>query len=123
MEVGNIITIYDTVQPENIQELEQIVALMDGENTIDKYVAADLKFHNYMITFTKNPMIEQINNMLSAMRRDLLYQLFSRKEIVEDARRAHRQILNALKDRDLDACIVSVKDHLDTTVRRLLDIY
>jgi len=123
IEVGNIVTIYDKLQPANIRDLETLVSVLDGDNSIDKYVAADLEFHNYMITFGKNPMMEQINNMLMAMRRDLLYQLFAHKEIVEDARSAHQQILDALKNRDLDACIRSVKDHLDATVRRLSDVY
>ena len=67
------------------------------------------------LSYTQNPMIGQINNMIETMRKDLLYRLFCHSAIVEDAYEAHTEILNALRNKDFDRCIRAVVDHIDTT--------
>ena len=124
IEVGNIVDIHDKLQPEDIAELERLVNILNQEGLPEAdYIEADKAFHGYMISFRKNPMIIQINNMLTMMRKDLLARLFAHEEIVQDARVAHRKILDALKAQDLDECINAVGAHLDTTVKRVSQVY
>ena len=123
LETGNIITIYDRLEEKEFEILEPLVEILDQRHPVDVYVEADRKFHTTLISYTQNPMIIQINNMISAMREDLLYNLFSHKEIVADARDAHRKIFEALKKRDLIACIDAVTMHIDTTKNRINRIY
>ena len=124
IEVGNIVDIHDKLGPKDIAELERLVNVFDVAGQPEaEYVEADKGFHSYMISFSKNPMIIQINNMLTAMRSDLLERLFAHEEIIQDARVAHHKILDALKAQDMDACIEAVGAHLDTTVRRVSQVY
>ena len=60
-------------------------------------------------------MLRQINIMIEAMRKDLLYRLFCHREILEDAYTAHTEILAALKAQDFNGCITAVVGHIDTT--------
>lgn len=124
LEVGNIVEIHDKLQPEDIEKLEKFAAVFDNEDRpTSEYIEADKDFHSYMISFSKNPMTIQINNMLTSLRSDLLERLFAHKEIVQDARFAHHKIVEALKSKDMNACIAAVGDHLDTTVNRLPQVY
>lgn len=123
LEIGNIITIYDKVTPKDIVTLEGFVRVFDEAHPESDYVEADKQFHSYLLGLTHNPMIIQINNMIMKMREDLLWKIFVHPEIVNDARVAHREILNALKSRNREASIEAVAHHLDTTVRRVPIVY
>lgn len=124
IEVGNIATIYNRLQPSDLEELERLASVLDRPGLPEEdYIAADKEFHQYLIGFTNNPMTIQINNMLSDLRTDLLQRLFAHSEIIEDARVAHHRIVDALRAQDLNACIEAVSKHLNTTVARLPMIY
>lgn len=115
LEVGNIVSIYDKITESELDTLEKQVEILGKKLPIDAYVDADRDFHQMLIAYTQNPMLIQINNMISAMRSNLLYQMFCRPEIVADAYVAHGKIVRALRERDMLACIQAVNDHLDTT--------
>lgn len=123
IEVGNIITIYNKLTSEDLSHLQKQVDVLGGENLLSSYVAADKEFHSYLICFSKNPMIMQISDMLADMRTDLLERLFTHKSIVKDAYEAHTNILNALRKKDMNACVKSVTDHLDITTSRVTFIH
>ena len=123
IEIGNIAAIYDKLTDEDLEELRKLVQVLGQKRPADEYVTADKEFHSKMIAFTKNPMLIQINNMITSMRIELLYKLFCHQEIVEDAYKAHSRILTALEARDLNACVREVADHIDTTVRHVENIY
>ena len=124
LEIGNIVEIYDKLQPEDLEKLEKLAAVFDVENLpVSEYIEADQDFHAYMISFSKNPMTIQINNMITSLRRDLLERLFAHEEIIQDARFAHHKIVEALKAKNMNACISAVGDHLDTTLDRLPQVY
>lgn len=116
LETGNIISIYDKLTPRELDELERLVVILNQKRPINEYVEADQSFHHMMLSYSKNPMIMQINNMINAMRRDLLYKLFADPAIVKDAYQAHTAILSALREQDMEACIQAVISHIDTTV-------
>lgn len=115
LEVGNIVSIYDQIADHDLDELEPLVEVLHSKRSIDEYVEADKAFHRKLISYTGNPMIIQINNMIADMRTDSLYRLFCYPEIVTDAYTAHARILRALRKRDLNECIVAVSSHIETT--------
>lgn len=85
VEVGTISIIYDKVDEETLDKLQVLVDVMRKKHSIDRYVAADVEFHHRLVTYLGNPMLEQLNNMLIHMRRDLLNRLFCYHELIEDA--------------------------------------
>ncbi|MCI8678127.1 MAG: FadR family transcriptional regulator [Lawsonibacter sp.] len=115
IEVGNIISIYNQLDPVTIKTLEKTVAALKEDRSVDDYVAADMEFHSILLSYTGNPMLRQINIMIEAMRKDLLYRLFCHREILEDAYTAHTEILAALKAQDFNGCVAAVVGHIDTT--------
>ena len=115
IEVGNIVSVYDKLTNEDLEELEKLAEILHKKCPIDEYVEADKNFHQALISYTQNPMLIQINNMIAELRSNLLYQIFCYPKIVEDAYNAHRKIVQAIRSRDLLACIRAVNDHLDTT--------
>lgn len=122
LEVGNIVSIYDKITDKDLDELEPLVNVLNRKGAIDEYVEADKAFHRALISYTKNPMIIQINNMIADIRTDSLYRLFCYPAIVEDAYTAHKRILNALRMRDLKECIAAVSTHIGTTQAHVVHI-
>lgn len=123
METGNIITLFDELTADDIEYLESLVKESDKELSVEEYAQIDKEFHCFLISYTQNPMLIQVNNMIEAMRADLLYKLFMNKDIVEDARVAHQKILEALKTKDIDRCIKAVTDHITITKNHIEKIY
>ena len=123
LETGNIVAIYDKLTKEDFERLEASVQQYYEELSVEDYVRVDKEFHNILLSYTRNPMLIQVNNMVEAMRGDLLYKLFLNKAIVEDARSGHQRILDALKAKDLDACIKAVAAHIEITKDHVDTIY
>lgn len=123
IEIGNIVTVYDKIPNELISILERKVEILSEPHHVEDYVAADKEFHNLLISYNKNPMIIQINNMIAYLREDLLFKLFCNNDIVCDAHMAHAKILKAIKARDLNMCIEAVRAHIDTTAEHMNIIY
>jgi len=115
VEVGNIIHICESITDEEIAKLESLADILGQEATIEDYAEADRAFHHTLISYTQNPMLIQINNMIANMRSILLYRIFCYPEIVQDAYTAHHGIISALKNRDLNKCIDAVSSHIDKT--------
>lgn len=116
LEVGNIACIYDKIPDNELDELQKLVEILGKKASIDTYVEADQDFHHWLISYTQNPMLIQINKMLSVMRTDLLYRMFCYPELVKDAYIVHGKIVRALRNRDRFACIQIVDEHLSTTI-------
>lgn len=115
LEVGNIIFVCGKLKEKDFEELERLVAVLNQECSVEEYVAADKAFHSYLINFSGNPMITQVNNMITAMRGELLNSLFMHQKVIDEARDAHGKILTALKEQDVEKCIQMVVHHIDTT--------
>ena len=83
LEVGNIVSIYDKITCSELDALEKLVDILGRKCPIDAYVEADQDFHQALISYTQNPMLIQINNMIADMRSNLLYRMFCHHEIVQ----------------------------------------
>ena len=115
VETGNVTMIYDQVDDATLDKLQGFADVMKESHSIDEYVAADIAFHNTMLSYLENPMLVQLNGMLVHMLTDLLSRIFCYPEVVADAYKEHTQIVEALRSRDLEACVKAVKFHLDQT--------
>lgn len=123
IEVGNIFTIYDKLTEQDFNILQETIEVFKKRCAIDCYVEADKTFHSLLIEHSGNPMLIQINRMITQMRTDLLFNMFQYQEVIDDAREAHNSILSALRAKDLNACICATVDHLDTTVPHAHYVY
>lgn len=125
IEVGNIISICGKLSEKQLAEVEVLVKVFEDKqkHTIDEYVQADADFHAKLISFSNNKMLIYINDMISDFREELLNRIFEYDNILNDARIAHRNILEALKKGDKAECIEAVTKHIDVTVDHINKVY
>ena len=98
-------------------------SLFHRNHTLEEYCEMDKEFHNALMSYTKNPMVTQIDHMITQIRGELLNVLFTHEEIIEDARTAHREIIRALRAHDRDRCYQAVSEHLIVTVEHIEKLY
>ena len=122
VEIGAVITAYDKLSQEDFEALQGYVDQLDAERGVDACAAADRNFHKYLMNTTGNQLLIPIEELLNQMRSSILYQSFSDKKFVDDAHRAHQNILEALKTGNRDACIEAMLVHLDGTRDRAIAV-
>ena len=115
IETGNIVTIYNRLDPKDLDELQVLTDQLRFENGLDACVEADREFHKRLLSCTGNPLMIQIDKMIFRMRSQLLYKIMCYKEVVEDAHSLHQQIVDALRAQDKTRCLELVTKHLDIT--------
>ena len=125
IEVGNIFYICGKLSKKELDELETYVKVFEDkpQRGIDDLVNADRDFHAKLISYGDNPMLVQINNMITDFRLDLLRRFFTHQYIVDDARKAHRRILEALKKGNAEECLAAVSSHIEITVKHVDTVY
>lgn len=116
LEVGNIIQICDIITEEEINQVERINQELIKENDYEENIRQDIEFHALLISFAKNPLLTQINDMIGTMRREVLKKLFQRKGAAFGAAEAHKKIIEALRKHDRNECIKAVEEHLGRTI-------
>lgn len=125
IEVGNIVSICGKLKKEQFDELEEYLKVFEDKkpHRVDEYILADIQFHSKLISYSKNKMLIYVNDMISGFRSELLSKIFEYSDVVEDARRAHRHIFEALRKNDLKECISAVINHIDTTLHHVDEEY
>lgn len=116
VEVGNLLDIYDKISPEEIKTLEGYIKTLTEKHRIEEYVEADYGFHDTLISISHNPMLNQINKMLSRMRRDLLLELFTQESVLQESIDEHSKILEGLKAKNPQMCMEAMYEHIATTM-------
>lgn len=110
--------------PEDLDQLERLVARMDRETDDSAWVELDTLFHITLARASRNPVfgkvIEEIREALSRQSA-FLNELGDRRQrsVVE-----HRAILDAIADADHDAAVAAMTthlDHVDAALRHLVD--
>ena len=117
VEVGNIMNIYNKLTEEQIQELEQANEKLFEERSIEWSIQQDVKFHGLLISYSENPLLIQINEMIARMRAELLRKLFQRPGAAAGAAEAHMKIIQGLRRHDLAMCVQAISDHLEVTAK------
>ena len=112
LEVGNILQICDTITEDEIRQLEEVNRELMAESDYEENIQQDIEFHALLVSFAKNPLLIQINDMIGAMRRETLKKLFQRKGAASGAAEAHMKIIEALRMHDRSKCIEAVEEHL-----------
>ena len=116
LEVGNILQICDTITEDEIRQLEEVNRELMAESDYEENIQQDIEFHALLVSFAKNPLLIQINDMIGAMRRETLKKLFQRKGAASGAAEAHVKIIEALRMHDRSKCIEAVEEHLGRTI-------
>ncbi len=119
MEVGAIEMAVERATQSDIDKLEVIVRRMEEEESDEKQFALDdLEFHMTISQATRNPLIIKVNNIikdiLNVSMKDIVHNLGRR-----DGRYYHRKILEALKRRDKEEAINTMREHVVLTIERI----
>jgi len=122
IETGNIITIYNKLTPADFKRLQELIDGLQYSNGVNACIEADRGFHQYLLTYTGNSLMTQIDKLIYKMRSELLLMIMSHEEAVVDARAAHQKILEALIAQNEARCIECVGEHLDTTANHIHNI-
>lgn len=113
LEVGNIVDLQGKMRLKDIEELERLNSVFFERGLpVQDYIDADKAFHNFMISFSRNPMLIQINNMIANLSEALLVRLFAEEKNICDVAEGHRKILEALKANDMEKSIEAIGSHL-----------
>ena len=117
LEIGILGLVVNRITKEELQELEQLVQAME-EATVrgETIVKGDLAFHSMLLSVTKNQVLQQFQPLLAQVIRVTVAQhpsLVHRS--VEDTpmdTAAHREILEAIRQRDVDGARRAMKAHM-----------
>ena len=116
-------SIAERISDEQIAELWTLIDRMDeaaAARDMERYYPANLAFHNRLLTLAGNRRLERLYRSLI---KEL--HLFRRKGLLQQGSMAisnaeHRQIVNAIAERDPIAAGVSMKSHVLAAKQRLL---
>ena len=123
LEVGNLLAVYDKIQPKTMEELERYVRVFkEKHKSIAEYVEADYGFHCVLLSISHNPMIDQINKMISNMRRELLFSLFTEEQVIQEAYEEHSKILEGIRAKDSQMCMSAMYQHIASTEREIKEM-
>lgn len=114
VELGNIRIAADRLTDEQLKELRGMVNAIDpGKYPLEEAERADRMFHESIVRFAGNPLIIEIYKMMSKMLSIVFSNLMCRMEVVQDAYKAHLEILEALEAHDVEASVRTMEAHLD----------
>jgi GntR family transcriptional repressor for pyruvate dehydrogenase complex len=103
---------------QDIELLEEISAKMEKEKNINKFALLDLKLHLSIAYCSKNKVLSQLIGTLSDLLRTQMTNKYhisvDKIKAVNNALIQHRQIIDAIKNKDKDKAIRIMYQHLDT---------
>ena len=114
-ESGNVIEFVQHCTQEDIAELEQTYVEMTGRKLDASFYTADYKFHEIIARGTKNPLVIAVNEMLTGV-------LLSSQELTnlavgpEIGLSFHKDIINAIKNRDSQMAALLMTRHIEATI-------
>lgn len=122
LEVGNLLAVYDKVPSREMETLERYVRVFGEKHRIDEYVEADYGFHSTLISISHNPMLDQMNKMLTNMRCDLLYLLFTKEQVIREAYDEHGKILEGIRTKNPKVCMDAMYEHIASTMSEVREM-
>mgnify|MGYP005836915105 FL=1 len=119
MDPGVVVLATERASAEDLAELERIYHHMEESREDYKAFAhADLDFHLTITKATKNPIFIKVNTII----RDILNASMEgivRALGIRDGLHYHRQILQALQNRDASKAEQLMREHVERTIQRL----
>ena len=101
---------------EEIEELGKELDKYLNAKTVSERQKYDENFHHKMVSMSKNPLFIYILNALSLVyAKDVFdsHQVIEEHGLVEESFEMHRQIYNAIKERDIDKLTKAIGVHFD----------
>lgn len=102
---------------EDIAELEKLLianAESAGDNT--QFSKTDDAFHQYIVSIVQNTLLDALYDVVLELLEDQRFMSLSHPDALTKAKAAHRNIFEAIRDRDGDRAEAAMRDHLDTVV-------
>lgn len=106
----------DSASREDLQQLESLISIMEEENVSDEdYYEADLQFHITIAKASGNRIHEAIITAYTPILHQLIVESNPTDCRFEPKFHYHRNILDAVKNRDGDLAEEKMRDHLQAT--------
>lgn len=103
---------YDMIADATLgQIVEQTKKAMDEDDLI-KRMDWDVKFHEFIIHHVSNKRLDMIFDLLVNQKRRFDITSFHDSEHGEKTTAQHQNIYDAILERDLDKCIVAIREHM-----------
>jgi DNA-binding GntR family transcriptional regulator len=115
-ETTAVTQIFSKINQKDIDILENQLsemnkALMEGD--VDKFFNLDNHFHNYFVNLYNNKLMISFMNQLMDKQQRIRYITFYISNRMNETINEHRQILDGIKEGNLDSTIRSIHDHLE----------
>lgn len=127
LEQASAALVFKHMDDELIRELEKIVqSLAKAIKTKDlnEALEQDYLFHKIYASYTQNPIIENILDNLTSFIQDRVWKIMKKEYLFTNTYNKktlenHKNILNALRNRDLNLLLFYIEMHYDTIIRGL----
>lgn len=103
---------------EDIVELEKLLianAESAGDNA--QFSKTDDAFHQYIVSIVQNTLLDALYDVVLELLEDQRFMSLSHPDALTKAMAAHRNIFEAIRDRDADRAEAAMRAHLDTVVK------
>jgi GntR family transcriptional regulator, transcriptional repressor for pyruvate dehydrogenase complex len=114
IEIGALEEVLEKIDEVDLAALELACVRLESAESVDEYVAAEMEFHGGIIAATRNPLLVSLSSLL----REFFLSVVPivnvdriRQDTVIDANR-HREILDALRRRDLPLARSIISAHI-----------
>ncbi|MGI6030258.1 MAG: FadR/GntR family transcriptional regulator [Eubacteriales bacterium] len=112
-ETGVAQLVVQNVTRETLQQLRDInQALGEPMESIQQQVDAEIAFHKTLMSIVPNPLIVELYAMVLKFMQTSASCLFAQEAIRQEAFLAHREIIGALADRDVEGYRRAMQNHL-----------
>lgn len=123
LEVQAISLCVERASEEDIHELEDLVALMEEaleKNQFERYNELDVQFHLSIAEASKNRIIYEILNTLQDLLQEQMKRVFNAPESKERSIRRHKQMVDAISNREEQLCRQIMTLHINDSIHYLL---
>lgn len=112
LECGSIKLVCDKLSEDSLAELESLAKTLSPSRELADNIANDFLFHSRLVEHTGNPMLKRFYSMIEALLHELMENLMCHDDIVQDARLAHLEIVDALRSGNPVAAGQAMERHL-----------
>ncbi len=95
--------------------LDEMKAMADQPDKVDEFLELDIRFHNALVGFLENKALEEIYASHSYQIRTLAKNSLTTNNRMQNTCDEHEAILNAITDKNYEACYHAVQKHLIST--------